>query len=155
MKKIARCSFSYSPLGMCMDVLVCFIEFMCQREFVWVLLSEILSWYILGESMSRPFDFCETSEQPFFSISGSLLYPPSHLFRMWLLSMLWCKLPITHFSISLPSSIFILFLHFTLFHLISFFSHPTRCLTLVQCPHFILAYSMCPFIYHHFSCGNP
>ena len=28
-KKIAHCSFSYSPLGMCMDVLVCFIKFMC------------------------------------------------------------------------------------------------------------------------------
>ena len=29
---------------MCMDVPVCFIQFMCQREFVWELLSEILSW---------------------------------------------------------------------------------------------------------------
>ena len=28
-KKIAHCSFYYSPLGMCMDVLVCFIRFMC------------------------------------------------------------------------------------------------------------------------------
>ena len=40
---------------------------------------------------------------------------------MWLISILWCMLAITHFSIFLSSSIFILFLHFTLHHLISFF----------------------------------
>ena len=62
--------------------------------------------------MSRPFDFCERGEQHFFSISGSLLYPSSHLFWMWLLSMLWCRLTITHFPISLPSFIFVLSLHF-------------------------------------------
>ena len=28
-KKIAHCSFYYFPLGMCMDMLVCFIGFMC------------------------------------------------------------------------------------------------------------------------------
>ena len=28
-KKIVHYSFYYSPLGMCMDVLICFIEFMC------------------------------------------------------------------------------------------------------------------------------
>ena len=40
---------------------------------------------------------------------------------MWLFSMLWCKLIITHFSISLFFSIFIPLLYFTLRHLISFF----------------------------------
>ena len=79
--------------------------------------------YVLGDSMSRLFDFCERGERPFFRIFGSLLYSSSHLFRMWLISMLWCRLTITHFSISLYSSIFILFLHFTLPHLISFSSH--------------------------------
>ena len=64
--------------------------------------------------MSHPFDFCERDERPFFSISGSLFYPSFHLFRMWLLSMLWCRLTITHFSISLFSCIFVLFLHSTL-----------------------------------------
>ena len=39
---------------------------------------------------------------------------------MWLLSMLWCRLTITHFSISLFSCIFVLFLHFTLPRLIFF-----------------------------------
>ena len=45
----------------------------------------------------------ETSDI-FFSITGSWLYPSSHLFRMWLLSMLWCGLTITHFSTSSPSA---------------------------------------------------
>ena len=62
--------------------------------------------------MRHPLNFCERGEQPFFSIFGSLLYPSSHLFWMWLLSMLWCRLTITHFSISLLSSIFVLSLHF-------------------------------------------
>ena len=31
--------------------------------------------------MSRPFDFCERGEQPFFSISGSLFYPSFHPFH--------------------------------------------------------------------------
>ena len=46
----------------------------------------------------------ETSDI-FFSISGSLLYPSFYLFWMWLLSMLWYRLTITHFSIS-PSSFY-------------------------------------------------
>ena len=150
---IAHCSFYYSPLVMCMDVLVYFIESMCQREFVWELLFEILSLYILGD-MNCLYDFCERGERPFFSISGSLLYPSFLLFRMWLFSMLWCRLTITHFPISLPSFIFVLFIHFTKSHPISFFSHPAWCLTWVQHPHFILANSMCPFLYHHFSCGD-
>ena len=87
--------------------------------------------YTLGESMSHPFDFCERDEQPFFSIPGSLLYPSFRLFQMWLFSMLWCRLTITHFSISLFSCIFVLFLHSTLSHLISFFSHLSWCLTWV------------------------
>ena len=33
----------------------------------------------------------------FFSVSGSLLCPSFYLFRMWLLSTLWCRLTITHF----------------------------------------------------------
>ena len=70
--------------------------------------------------MSHPFDFGERGEQPFFSISGFLLYPSFHLFWMWLFSMLWCRLTITHFSIFLFSSIFVLFLHFTLPRLIFF-----------------------------------
>ena len=41
--------------------------------------------HVLGDSMSRPFDFCERGKRPFFSISGSLLYPSPHLFWMWLL----------------------------------------------------------------------
>ena len=45
----------------------------------------------------------------FFSISGSLLYPSFYLLWMWLLSMLWCGLTITHFSISSPSTIFIFY----------------------------------------------
>ena len=49
----------------------------------------------------------------------------------------------------------ILFLRFTPLHLISFFSYPAWCLTWVQHPHFMLAYSMWLFIYHHFSCGDP
>ena len=57
--------------------------------------------------------------------------------------MIWCRLTITHFSISLISSIFVLLLHFTLPHLIFFFSHPTWCLTWVQHPHFTLAYLIC------------
>ena len=109
------------------------------RAYLW----DSILVYILGENMSRPFDFCEKGEQSFFSISGSLLYPSSHLFRMWLLYMLWCRLTITHFSISLSSFIFILFINFTLPHLISFFSHHAWCLTWVQHPHFILAYLMC------------
>ena len=70
--------------------------------------------------MSHSFDLCERGKWPFFSISGSELYLSSYLFRMWLLSMLWCKLTITHFFISLSSSIIILFFHFT--HLILFLS---------------------------------
>ena len=62
--------------------------------------------------MSRPFDFYERGEPPFFSIFRSLLYPSFHLFRMWLFSMLWCRLTITHFPISLPSFIFVLSLYF-------------------------------------------
>ena len=45
-KKKAHSSLNHSPLGMCMDVPVCFIQFMCQREFVWELIYEILSWCI-------------------------------------------------------------------------------------------------------------
>ena len=40
---------------------------------------------------------------PLFDISGSLLYPSFHPFMMWLISMIWSKLSITHFSISLLS----------------------------------------------------
>ena len=108
-----------------------------------------------GWEYDSPIRFCERDERPFFSISGSLLYPSSHLFWMWLLSMLWCELTITHFSISSSSSIFILFLHSTLPHLISFFSHSSWCLTWVQHLHFILAYSICSSLYHHFWCGDP
>ena len=111
--------------------------------------------YVMGDSMDRLFDFCERDERFFFSIFGSLLYPSFYLFRMWLLSMLWCRLTITHFSISLPFFIFVLFLYFTLPHLISFFAHPVRCLTWVQRPHIILSYLTCSFIYHHFLCGHP
>ena len=53
--------------------------------------------YVLGDSMSCLFVFCERGERPFFRISGALLYSSSHLFRMWLLSMLWYRLTITHF----------------------------------------------------------
>ena len=49
--------------------------------------------YVLGDSMSCLFVFCERDERPFFRISGSLLYSSSHLFRMWLLSMLWYRWP--------------------------------------------------------------
>ena len=124
-KKIVHSSLCHSPLGMCMDVPVYFIEFVLERVCMGVSFLDSILIYILGEGMSRLFDFCEKDERPFFSISRSLLYPLFHLFRMWLLSMLWCKLTITHFSI------FILFLHFTLPHLISFFSHPVWCLTWV------------------------
>ena len=71
-------------------------------------------------------------------------------FFMWLIFMLWYGLTITHFSISLSSFIFILFLNFTCSHLISLFSHPAWCLIWVHHPHFILAYLICPFLYHHF-----
>ena len=70
--------------------------------------------------MSHPFEICERGEWLFFSTFEYLLYPSFYLFRMWLLSMLWCELTISHFSISLSSFIFVLFLHFTLPHL--FFS---------------------------------
>ena len=69
--------------------------------------------YVLGDSMSCLFDFCERSKWPFFRVSGSLLYPLSHLFQTWLLSMLLCRLTITHFPIFLSSPIFILFLLFS------------------------------------------
>ena len=36
--------------------------------------------YILGESISHPFDFCEKDEWPFFKISGSLPYLSFHTF---------------------------------------------------------------------------
>ena len=36
--------------------------------------------YVLGESMSRPFDFCERSERLFFRIFGSLPYSSLHPF---------------------------------------------------------------------------
>ena len=148
-KNIAHCSFYRSSLGMCMDVSSCFIEFMCQRELVWELILEFHHDVYFGWEYDSPIRFCERCERPFFSISGSLLYPSFRLFWMWLLSMLWCRVTITHFSISSPSS-----LRFTPLHLISFFSHFVWCLTWIQHPHFILAYSMCPFIYHHFSCGD-
>ena len=70
--------------------------------------------------MSHPFEICERGEWLFFSTFEYLLYPSFYLFRMWLLSMLWCELTISHFSISLPFFIFVLFLYFTLPHL--FFS---------------------------------
>ena len=57
--------------------------------------------------------------------------------------MFRCRLTITHFPIFLSSYIFILFLHFTLPYLISFFYHPVWCLTWVQHPHCILAYLIC------------
>ena len=103
----------------------------CARLLHWVYVSERVRMrasfldsilvYILGESTSHPFDFYESGEWPFFSISGSLFYPSFHLFRMWLLSMLWCRLTITHFSIFASSSILILFLRLTLPHRISLF----------------------------------
>ena len=55
-------------------------------------------------SIAHSFFVIETSDI-FFSISGSLLYPSFYLFWMWLLSMLWCRLTITYFSIS-PSSFY-------------------------------------------------
>ena len=66
--------------------------------------------------MSRPFDFCERDVRPFFSIFGSLLYSSSHLFLMWLLSMLWCWLTITHFFYLFVS---FYFCSITLFHFTS------------------------------------
>ena len=126
------------------------LERVRMRAYLWDILV-----YVLGDSINRIFNFCERGERLFFSISRSLLYPSFYLFRMWLLSMLWCRLTITHFSLSLPSFIFVIFLYFTLFHLISFFSHSARCLTWVQYPHILLAYLICSFIYHHFLCGNP
>ena len=111
--------------------------------------------YVLGDSMSRLFDFCDKCERPLFRIFGSFLYSSSHLFRMRLISMLWCKLTITHFSISLFSYIFVLFLHSILALLISFFYHPAWCLTWDWYTHIILVHLMWPFIYHHFSCGDP
>ena len=127
------------------------LERVRMRSFFW----DFILVCVLGDSMNCLFDFCERDGWLFFSISGSLLYPSFNLFRMWLLSMLWCRLTITHFFISLSSFISALFLYFTLPHLISFFSHPAQCLTEVQHPHIIFAYLICSFIYHHFSCGNP
>ena len=84
-KKKVHCSLYRFPLSTCMDVLVCFIEFMCYREFVW----EFFFWdsilvYVLGESMSHPFDFYERDQRLFFRIFGSLpylsLYPFSYDF---------------------------------------------------------------------------
>ena len=55
----------------------------------------------------------------------------------------------------LPSLFLILFFRFTLPHLISFFYHFALCLTWDWYTHIILVHSMWPFIYHHFSCGDP
>ena len=91
--------------------------------------------YILGESMSRPFDFCERGERPFFRIFGFLPYSSLYPFLCDLSPCFHVGWPSLTFIFS---SIFILLLHFTLPHLISFFSHPAWCSTWVQHPHLFL-----------------
>ena len=87
----------YGRVGLLHSVYVS--ERVRMRAYLW----DSILVYILGESMSHPFDFCERDEWLFFNISGSLFYPSFHLFRMWLFSMLWCRMTITHFSISSSS----------------------------------------------------
>ena len=88
------------------------------RASFWDSISVYFGW-----ECESPIHFCERGERLFFSISGFLFYPSSHLFWMWLPSMLWCRLTITHFSISLLSSIFVLSLHSSIsLYLICFLS---------------------------------
>ena len=74
---------------------------------------------------------------------------------MWQFFMLWCRLTITYFSISLFSFISIPLLIFIIPHFISFFSYPAWCSIWVQYPHVILTYLICSFLYHHFRVGTP
>ena len=46
------------------------------RVYIW----DFILVYVLGESMSRSFDFCERVERPFYRISGSLPYLSLHPF---------------------------------------------------------------------------
>ena len=81
------------------------------RAYLW----DSIFVYILGESMSRSFDFCERGERPFFRISKSLPYSSLHPFL--------CDLS-PYFDAGWPSLTFYLFAFFYLyfippFHFIS------------------------------------
>ena len=155
-KKIAHSSLYHSPLGMCIDVPVCFIESICYIEFVWELISKILSLYIfwLRVWVAHSIFVRETCDLSLVSLDLCSIHHPTYFWCDYFpcFDVGWLSLI---FFISLFPSIFVLLLYFTLPHLISFFSHPTWCLTVVQHPHFILAYLMCPFLYHCFSRGDP
>ena len=140
-------SFSIEHMYECASLLdwVYVLERVRMRTSLW---DSILVYF--GWEYDLPVRFCERDERPFFSIHGSLLYPSFRLFQMWLFSMLWCELTITHFSISSSSSILFyssVSLHFILSH--SFlilldvwheFSIRTSCL-LIRCDYsFIITF---------------
>ena len=78
--------------------------------------------YILGENMSHPFDFWERGERPLGFLDHCHIHHYIHFYVTYLHALMQ---PDPHSLFYLfASSIFILFLHFTLPHLISFFSHP-------------------------------
>ena len=79
-KKKVHCSLYRFPLSTCMDVLVCFIEYVLYRVHMRASFWDSILVYILGESMSRSFNFCERDERPFFRIFGSLPYLSLHSF---------------------------------------------------------------------------
>ena len=69
--------------------------------------------YILGESMSNPFDFCERGKRPFLRISGSLPYSSLHPFYVTYLHAL---MQVDHHSL------FYLFVFFYLYFIPPFHS---------------------------------
>ena len=153
---ITHCSFYYSPLGMCMDVLVCFIEFMCQREFVWELIYEILSWCIFRVRVwvihsifvRETSDFSLVSLDP-CSIHHSIYFGCDYFLCFdagWPLLIFLSLCFFVSLSCSSIPPYLIWFLSFLIL---------LDVLTWVQHLHFILAYPICSSLYHHFWCGNP
>ena len=105
--------------------------------FFWVRVWAAHSFFVRGERL-------------FLRVSRSFLYPSFHPFLMWLILMLWCRLTITHTFFFMLSFIFIPLLHFILSHLISLFSHLTRCSTWVHHPRTILPYPIDIWYVHSF-----
>ena len=101
------------------------LERACMRAYLW----DSILVYILGESMSRPFYFCEKDERPFFKISKSLPYSSLHPFL--------CDLS-TYFDAGWPSLTFYLFSFFYLYFIPSFHSTSSDFFLLSPCMMFDL-----------------
>ena len=74
-KKIAHCSFYYFSIGhVYRRVGLLHSVYVSERVRMRASFWDSILVYILGESMSHPFDFCESCEWSFFRISRSFPY---------------------------------------------------------------------------------